>query len=149
MQQDLDQVYSWANDVGMVFNAGKCEVLRFWVDHTKAPDILYMAPDGGPIEEKDCLRDLGVRVSTDLSFASQIDMTVESGSRMACWAPKDLQKEGQASEESHTTKDGSLQPVMVTKGPAVYKSSRISTEKLSFSDKGPRSTGEELLGEAD
>ena len=86
LQQDLETVYSWAEDVGMEFNAGKFELLRFWLDRDAAPDILYMAPDGGPIEEKDCLRDLGVRVSTDLTFSTQIDMVVESGSRMAGWA---------------------------------------------------------------
>ena len=42
-----------------------------------------MAPDGGPIEEKDSL---GVRISTDLSFSDQVDLTVESGNRMAGWA---------------------------------------------------------------
>ena len=35
------------------------ELLRFWLDREAAPDILYMAPDGSPIEEKDSLRDLG------------------------------------------------------------------------------------------
>ena len=69
LQDDLDKVYSWSEEVGMVFNAGKFELLRFWLDREAAPDILYLAPDGGPIEEKDCLRDLGVRVSTDLTFS--------------------------------------------------------------------------------
>ena len=32
--------------------AGKFELLRFWVDRDSAPDILYMAQDGGPIEEE-------------------------------------------------------------------------------------------------
>ena len=36
-----------------------------------------MSPDGGPIEEKDCLRDLGVQVSTDLTFSAQIAKTVQ------------------------------------------------------------------------
>jgi hypothetical protein len=71
LQEDLDKVYTWAEDIGMMFNAGKFELLRFWVDRESAPDILFMAPDGGPIEEKDSLRDLGVRVSTDLSFSAQ------------------------------------------------------------------------------
>ena len=47
--------------------------------------ILYMAPDGGPIEEKECLKDLGVRISNDLSFSTQIDLTVDSASRMSGW----------------------------------------------------------------
>ena len=53
LQQDLDKVYSWAEEIGMVFNAGKFELLCFWLDREVAPDILYIATDGGPIEEKD------------------------------------------------------------------------------------------------
>ena len=78
----------------MVFNAGKFELLRFWLDRDIAPDILYMAPDGSPIEEKDCLRDLGVRVSTDLTFTTQIDMTVQAGSRMSGWALRTFRRRG-------------------------------------------------------
>ena len=76
LQKDLDSLYSWAESVGMLFNAGKFELLRFWQDRGTAPDILYMDPDGGPIEEKDTLRDLGVRISTDLSFKEQVDRAV-------------------------------------------------------------------------
>jgi ribonuclease P/MRP protein subunit RPP40 len=94
LQEDLDQIYSWAEDIGMQFNAGKFELVRFWLDHDKAPDILYMAPDGGPIEEKDSLRDLGVRISSDLSFSMQIDLTVNSGSRMAGWALRTFRGSG-------------------------------------------------------
>ena len=50
--------------------------------------------DGGPIAEKDCLGDLGVRVSTDLTFSRQIDMVVESGSRMAGWALRTFRRRG-------------------------------------------------------
>ena len=67
----------------MMFNVGKFELMRFWLDRESAPDILYLAPDGGPIEEKDSLCDLCVRVSTDLTFSSQIEMTVAAGSCMA------------------------------------------------------------------
>ena len=94
LQEDLDKVYTWAEDIGMMFNAGKFELLRFWLDRESAPDILYMAPDGGPIEEKDSLRDLGVRVSTDLSFSTQIEMTVSAGSRMAGWALRTFRRRG-------------------------------------------------------
>ena len=78
----------------MVFNAGKFELLRFWPNRHKAPDMLYMAPDGGPIEEKECVRDLGVRMSTDLSFREQIDMVVQSGSHMAGWVLRTFRNRG-------------------------------------------------------
>ena len=81
-------------DLDMMFNAGKFELLRFWLDREAAPDILYLSPDGGPIEEKDCLRDLGVRISTDLNFSTQVDMTIESGSRMSGWALRTFRRRG-------------------------------------------------------
>ena len=87
-------MYNWAEEIGMVFNAGKFELLRFWLDRETAPDILYMAPDGGPIEEKDCLRDLGVRVSTDLSFQTQVELVIASGNRMAGWALRTFRRRG-------------------------------------------------------
>ena len=67
----------------MHFNEAKFEVLLFRADRSAAPDILYMAPDSGPIEEKDCTRDLGVQVSTDLMYNNQVDHAVAAGSRMA------------------------------------------------------------------
>ena len=67
--------------IGMMFNAGKFELLRVCPTREDAPDILYMAPDGSPIEEKDSLRDLGVRVSTDLKFSEQINLAVQSGNK--------------------------------------------------------------------
>ena len=85
LQADLDSVYSWAEDSGMVFNAKKFELLRFWPSE-EAPVYQYSAPDGSPIEEKSSLRDLGVRVSSDLTFEEQVDTLVQNGSRMAGWA---------------------------------------------------------------
>ena len=60
LQLDLETGYNWTDRVNMHCNEAKFEVLRFWADRSAAPDILYMAPDGGLIEEKDCTRDLGV-----------------------------------------------------------------------------------------
>ena len=39
-----------------------------------------MAPDDGPIEEKDCTQDLGFQVSTRLLFTAQVDHAVAAGS---------------------------------------------------------------------
>ena len=94
LQEDLDKVYTWADEVGMLFNADKFELLRFWNDRNEAPDILYMGPDGGPIEEKSCLRDLGVMISSDLSFNTQVELTVERGRNMAGWALRTFRRRG-------------------------------------------------------
>ena len=41
-----------------------------------------MAPDGSPIEEKSQLRDLGVQLSSDLSFSDHINNTISAANKM-------------------------------------------------------------------
>ena len=69
----------------MHFNADKFECLRFWAKPGDAPDHTYIAPDDAPIEVKPHLRDLGVQVSSDLTFQVHVTMTVASASRLAGW----------------------------------------------------------------
>ena len=87
LQQDLQGIYSWAEDVGLVFNSKKFECLRYWPGGSK-PDWLYLSPDGTPIEEKDHLRDLGIQMSADLSFDKQISNVITSASQMSGWVQR-------------------------------------------------------------
>ena len=82
LQEDLQQIYSWAQNVNMAFNSDKCECLRYWADPETAPLFQYLAPDGQPIEVKSNLRDLGVRISSDLSFNIHIQNTVTAASKL-------------------------------------------------------------------
>ena len=94
LQLDLQAVYSWADHVNMHFNHDKFEVLRFWPDRTAAPDVIYVGPDGDPIEQKDCTRDLGVLIGTDLTFSAQVDQAVAAGSSMAGWGLRTFRHRG-------------------------------------------------------
>ena len=69
----------------MTFNSDKFECLRYWADPEKAPLFQYLAPDGQPIEVKSDLRDLGVRISCDLSFNIHIQNTVTAASKLVGW----------------------------------------------------------------
>ena len=69
----------------MTFNSDKFECLRYWADPNKAPLFQYLAPDGQPIEVKSDLRDLGVRISSDLSFNIRIQNTVTAASKLVGW----------------------------------------------------------------
>ena len=80
--------------IGMVFNSEKFELLRFMPKQGDEIDFDYKAPNGNSIQEKACVRDLGVKVSTDLSFKTQIDCTVESASRMVSWALRTFRNRG-------------------------------------------------------
>ena len=69
----------------MQFNSTKFEWVRYSVGKEPAPDFAYLAPDRSAIELKENLRDLGVRLSSNLSFALQVEKAVSSASQMVGW----------------------------------------------------------------
>ena len=69
----------------MTFNSDKFECLRFWPGKIEQPPFIYRAPDGQSIEVKDDLRDLGVRLSSDLSFRTHIQSVVASANKIVGW----------------------------------------------------------------
>ena len=92
LQADLNNVYSWADEIGMSFNSKKFELLRFWTKREEAPVFSYLAPDNCPIEEKSDLRDLGVRISSDLTFKLQVDLAIQSANQMGGWASRTFRR---------------------------------------------------------
>ena len=85
LQDDLAVIYSWASKVNMHFNGDKFECLRFWPNPSIAPKFDYLGPDGEVIEQKESLKDLGVYLSSDLSFKLQVEKTVSAASKLAGW----------------------------------------------------------------
>ena len=69
----------------MKFNSDKFECLRYWSDPTKAPVHQYLAPDMQEITVKSDLRDLGVQLSSNLSFNVHIENTVTAASKLVGW----------------------------------------------------------------
>ena len=57
LQNDMEALYRWAEDVNMVFNADKFELLRYWPKAGSKPDNSYTDPEGNKIEEKSHLQD--------------------------------------------------------------------------------------------
>ena len=76
LQQDLQAVYKWADDVNVIFNGDKFEALRFWPGSVPKPPNSYLDPDGNPILKKKSLRDLGVQISSILAFSNHIEEVV-------------------------------------------------------------------------
>ena len=85
VQLDLQSVYSWAISVNMVFNSKKFEWVRYTVNPDSAHSFQYLSPDQSSIEVKDNLRDLGVLISSDLSFSLQISKVVSTASQLVGW----------------------------------------------------------------
>ena len=92
LQSDLKQIYSWASTVNMHFNGEKFECLRFWPSGSQVPEFDYLGPNGEVIEVKDNLKDLGVNVSSDLTFKLHIEKVVASANKMAGWGLRTFQR---------------------------------------------------------
>ena len=76
----------------MVFNSEKFECLRFWPGRSPKPETHYLSPDNTPIEEKLHLRDLGIELSSNLSFSIHIQATVTSATRLIGWAMRTFRR---------------------------------------------------------
>ena len=96
LQSDLQLIYNWANTVNMHFNSDKFECLRFWPGSGVPPAYQYKGPDENDIEVKDNLKDLGVHISSDLSFKLQVEKTVSAASKLAGWALRSFRRRSKA-----------------------------------------------------
>ena len=90
LQIDIETIYKWASDVNMEFNGDKFEVIRYWPDEDIGSvfkeEFKYVNEEGKIIEEKECLKDLGIQLSNDLTFGRHIDKTVSSCNKIVGWA---------------------------------------------------------------
>ena len=85
LQKDLQAVYDWSANINMHFNSCKFEWIRYATNPSSAPPYQYSAPDASAIQQSDNLRDLGVRVSSDLSFSLHIEKIVATASQLVGW----------------------------------------------------------------
>ena len=91
LQADLQTIYSWASHVNMHFNSDKFECLRLWPQSSNTPEYDYLGPDGEKIEVKESLKDLGVQLSSDLTFKLQVEKTVTSASKKSWYIENHLE----------------------------------------------------------
>jgi len=82
LQEDLDIIYRWAVKNNMEFNSKKFQAIRFKLLH----DIsTYKGPSGEPIEQSQIVKDLGIHLSSNLSFEHHIHIVANRGRQMAGW----------------------------------------------------------------
>ena len=84
-QADLKLTDEWSEKYNMSCNSDKFKCLRYWADPAQAPPFQYLGPDGQPIQVNTDLRDLGVQLSSNLSFSIHIENTVTAASRLVGW----------------------------------------------------------------
>ena len=83
-QQELNSsIYPWAPANKAVFNGDKFEHVHFSTKSTNSP--VYLDPSDSPISAKDHIKDLGVTVSSDLSWSAQIDKVIASCRKQSAW----------------------------------------------------------------
>ena len=85
LQNDLEAIYSWADDNNMEFNSTKFECVRYGRITELRESTHYTSKDGSPIIEVDHLKDLGVTMSRDGTFSRHIIMTTETAKQMCGW----------------------------------------------------------------
>ncbi|KAK3884854.1 hypothetical protein Pcinc_010895 [Petrolisthes cinctipes] len=61
LQNDLEEIYEWANINNMKFNNNKFDHLRYSTTPTQIPNASYEAPDGSIIATQPYVRDLDLR----------------------------------------------------------------------------------------
>ena len=83
-QNDLNRIYSWAENNKMVFNNMKFEVLRYNIP-TPLSDTSYVDSNNNIIETKDAVTDLGVVISSNACFSDQICKVSTSMRHMSSW----------------------------------------------------------------
>ena len=81
LQQDLQSIYRWTENVGLCFNSKLFECLRYWPGGFE-PEHHYSSPEGNSIKEKEHLRDLGVQMSSNLIVSTQINNVITGASQM-------------------------------------------------------------------
>merc|ERR1712082_440688 len=85
-QKELDEkVYPWAPENNMCLNGAKFEHHRIG-NNLDIEKHSYMDPNGEVINEKEYIKDLGVYISSDLTWTRQINEVVSKTTSMAGWA---------------------------------------------------------------
>ena len=82
LQDDLDMIYVWAANNNMQFNSDKFQAVRFSFEASKC---YYNDDSGEEIGQHDNLKDLGIYVSSNLSFDHHTRLVVNKGKRMSGW----------------------------------------------------------------
>lgn len=86
LNDDLRNVYSWADDNNLTFNCDKFSLIRYKNSKVNIDyDYDYLAPDGSKIKCVDKERDLGVLMSADLSFDDHIEFICAKSKQLSGW----------------------------------------------------------------
>ena len=87
LQNDLDNIYSWASVNNMVFNDSKFQHMSYHhqLQHRSCNHI-YLSPSMNIINSNDHTRDLGITMSGDCSFNEHINLRTKQCRQLTGWS---------------------------------------------------------------
>ena len=86
MVEDLNRIYRWSDENKLPFNCNKFTLIQYKTKNTQIlPDYHYNAPDGNIIEKEDNVKDLGIIMSSSLSFKDHISYIVSKCKQLTGW----------------------------------------------------------------
>ena len=92
LQDDLNNIYTWADRNKMKFNENKFETINYVPSRRSAPSThIYTTQNGSQIERKTETRDLGIIMNSDATFSNNITAMVKKGKGQAGWALRTFQ----------------------------------------------------------
>ena len=85
LQNDLNQIYSWAKANNLQFNDLKFELMQYGDNESVKDSHQYLSSSSVPIESSSIVKDLGIKMSDDCSFKTHIDSVVDDAKSRAGW----------------------------------------------------------------
>ena len=93
LQKDLDRIATWSRKNNMLLHEHKYEILNYTLNKTRslrvlpftAENYLYYNTTGQVIEPTNCVKDLGILMSSDGSWGSHIGTIAKEARRLAGW----------------------------------------------------------------
>ena len=86
LQIDLEAIYEWASTNKMKFNDKQFELIRYRTPRNPIQDFTsYLSQSGQVIQEKAQVKDLGILMTNNCSFAAQAKKVISTLRNMASW----------------------------------------------------------------
>jgi len=97
LQADLDRLREWAELNEMIINPNKSKALSF--TRARMKDPLNYSLGGQTIPEENCCKYLGIVIKNDLSWADQVNYTVQKAWRAIHFVMRIVNKRDKKNEE--------------------------------------------------
>ena len=91
LQTDLNTIYNWQSNNNMLFNEDKFELLRYGRNKHIKQTTAYVGPQNNTINEQTNVKDLGIIMSSNLTFGEHINNVCNKVKQMCGWILRTFQ----------------------------------------------------------